>query len=587
MREVLKSIKNFFTKENFYFFILLQFFLILSSLLEIIGIGLIPIYISLIIDPTILKDYIPISYYNYYLQGKDLNEIVFYGALTILIVFIFKNTFLIFIEYFQGQVLKKIRFNTSIKIFNTFLSRKYEFFLNTSKSLILRILIADVSKSISFYTELIRFSKEIFLGLFTFIFIFLINKVIALIILSSLSIFIIIYFFYIKKKINILGNEVNILLGEQYKIINESIESIKEVFISNKQANISKIFKEKVFKVEKNFFLNNFIQSLPKFFLEVLAISSILIISVIIVFSSKNINLIIPIMSLAAVATIRLIPSFNSLSKSISMMIYLYPAFKNITEILAEKNIEKKDLDKVENNNNNFKQLRFDKVYFSYEKNNNVLHNINFTINRGEKFGIYGMSGAGKSTILDLMVGLIKPQRGEVLVNHENLKDDKNLKNWRKLIGYAPQSSCFIDDTLEKNISFFENEELLNKEKIDKAIKYANLDYFLENSINGKKILLGDRGLKVSGGERQRISIARALYSDPELLILDETTSALDLETENKILNELEKEFKEKTIIIISHKPKTLRICDKIIILENNTIKEIATREIFLNNYIK
>ena len=138
MREVLKSIKNFFTKENFYFFILLQFFLILSSLLEIIGIGLIPIYISLIIDPTILKDYIPISYYNYYLQGKDLNEIVFYGALTILIVFIFKNTFLIFIEYFQGQVLKKIRFNTSIKIFNTFLSRKYEFFLNTSKSLILR-----------------------------------------------------------------------------------------------------------------------------------------------------------------------------------------------------------------------------------------------------------------------------------------------------------------------------------------------------------------------------------------------------------------------------------------------------------------
>ena len=585
MRNVFKSIKNFFTKENFYFFILLQFFLIISSLLEIIGIGLIPIYISLIIDPTILKDYIPISYYDFYLKDKNLREIVLYGALTILIVFVFKNTFLIFIEYFQGQILKKIRFNTSIKIFNTFLTRKYEFFLNTSKSLILRILIADVSKSISFYNELIRFSKEIFLGLFTFIFIFLINKVIAIIILSSLSIFIVIYFFYIKKKINILGNEVNILLGEQYKIINESIESIKEVFISNKQANIFRIFKEKVFKVEKNFFLNNFIQSLPKFFLEVLAISSILIISVIIVFSSKNINLIIPIMSLAAVATIRLIPSFNSLSKSMSMMIYLYPAFKNITEILAEKNLEKKDLDMVKSKNSNFKQLKFDNVYFSYEKNNNVLHNINFTINRGEKFGIYGMSGAGKSTILDLIVGLIKPQKGEVLVNHESLKDDKHIKNWRKLIGYAPQSSCFIDDTLEKNISFFDNDDLLNKEKINKAIKYANLDYFIDNSKNGKKVLLGDRGLKVSGGERQRISIARALYSDPELLILDETTSALDLDTENKILNELEKNFQEKTIIIISHKPKTLRICDQIMILENNTIQKIVPREIFLKNY--
>lgn len=587
MIEKIKIIKKFFSKENFYFFILLQFFLILSSLLEIIGIGLIPIYVSLIIDPTMLKDYIPAAYYNLYLEDKDLNEIVLYGAFIIFLVFLIKNSFLIFIEYFQGQVLKKIRYSTSIKIFDVFLKKDYEFFLNTSKSLILRILIADVSKSISFYTELIRFSKEIFLGIFAFVLIFFVNKLIAVIILSSLSIFIILYFFYVKKKINNLGKEVNFLVGEQYKIINESIESIKEVFISNKQKNIFELFKNKVFKVEKNFFLNNFIQSLPKFFLEILAISSILLVSIIIVFSSQNINLIIPIMSLAAVATIRLIPSFNSLSKSISMMIYLFPAFKNIAEILPQKMKNDKDLNSAKTNDYNFKQLKFDNVNFFYEKNKIVLNNINFVISKGDKFGIYGMSGTGKSTILDLMVGLIKPQRGQVLVNEKPILEENNLRNWRNLIGYAPQSSCFINDTLEKNISFFENEKMINNQNIDKAIKQANLNYFIENSFSGKKVMLGDRGLKVSGGERQRISIARALYVNPELLILDETTSALDLETENKILNELGNNFKEKTIIIISHKPKTLRICDKIMILENNTIKEIIEKDSFYKKYVK
>ena len=224
------------------------------------------------------------------------------------------------------------------------------------------------------------------------------------------------------------------------------------------------------------------------------------------------------------------------------------------------------------------KAITFENINFSYHDNEDmILRNVNLELKKNDIIGVFGKSGSGKSTFVDLLSGLIRPTNGKILVDGKKIQDVKS--NWQKIIGCVPQEVFILDDSLKRNIAFGLPNELIDVEKVNKAIELAKLTEF-KNTLNpGLETLLGESGSRLSGGQRQRIGIARALYHNPNILIFDEATSALDNETEQEVMKAIEELGKEKTMLIIAHRLTTLKGCDKIISLEKNNIIQTLTYE--------
>jgi ATP-binding cassette, subfamily B, bacterial PglK len=579
----INTIKSFFTKKYFFYFIILEALLILVTLLELTGIGLVPLFISLFIDISLLQKYLPLQLYNYIVTNFNSDNLILYGSILLFTVFFLKNLIIISYEYIQANIIKNIRLNVTLRVFSNYLDKDYQFFIYSSKPDIIRTLTSDVSKTISFFTELIKLSKETIFCIGLFIFVYLLNPYLAIGSISILSLLIFTFYNLVKKKLQKLGQLINFQLEQQYKVINESVDSIKEIIMMEKQSNIKNIFEKKINDVEKNIFINQFIHAFIKPVVEIVSVLAILLVSFYFVLNNYEMKLLMPILGLTGVIVIRLTPTFNGISRSLSTAVYLYPAFENIVKKLnynsqyprgkQEKNIE-------------FESISFEDVSFSYDGNTNktILNNINFKILKGEKFGIYGPSGSGKSTILDLFSGLLDPSDGQILLNNKIDLAECKL-SWRKKIGYAPQFNCFLDDTLEENITFFEDRKLINRNSLDRSIIQSNLQSLVKRNSDGLEFKIGEKGIRLSGGEKQRLSIARSIYTQPEIIILDETTSSLDEKTETKILSDLNKNFSEKTIIVISHKLKIFNFCDNIICLNNGKIENILNKKNFFEKF--
>ena len=229
------------------------------------------------------------------------------------------------------------------------------------------------------------------------------------------------------------------------------------------------------------------------------------------------------------------------------------------------KNIEK--YSKIENNIEIKNKIRIKDLNFSYNSKNKLFRDLNLEIKIGETIGIFGDSGSGKSSFINLLIGLINPESGKILINEKDI--NSNIYQWRKSIGYVPQNIFLIDDTLKKNISFDLENNSENLTRLNESIRQSELTKFIETLQNGLETIVGERGSRISGGQLQRVGIARALYNDPKILVFDESTSALDNETELEILKNIYKFKNKKTLIIITHKKDLLKECDKIYKLEN------------------
>jgi len=315
--------------------------------------------------------------------------------------------------------------------------------------------------------------------------------------------------------------------------------------------------------------------STPRLFLEVIALSAVVIVCALLVFIGRSPDAILPIVSLFAISTVRLIPGINTITASLTTIRLRKPSFdliveeikklKSSIEIKNFKNIENKN--KIEFNND----ILLKDLSFNYKaENKSAINNITMSIKKGTRVGIIGRSGSGKSTLVDIILGLLEPEKGEILVDRINIKDNK--RSWQSYIGYIPQDIYLLDDTIKNNITFGIDKNDINKKLLYESIKIAQLEKFVESSKNKLDTVVGNRGIKISGGEKQRIGIARALYNNPEILIFDEATSALDVDNENKILDEIYEGIGNKTLIVISHRNNTVKYCDLIYVMEQGKI---------------
>ncbi len=563
------------------YFIFLLFFIFFGMLIETAGLGLIIPLFTIISDSNFSFNYPRVyqfindwSVLNF-LKDTDVfnsNQSFFIVSSVVffLIFYFFRVIFLIYLSWFQNSFTWKIYRDLSNFYFKNYLNQPFEKILKKNTSEIIRNLAiqleafnTSINSTIFFITETL-----IVLGILALLVYF--EPIGSIIIFIFFLILSLIFYSSTKNIILKLGKERQINKEAQVKDIQQTFGNIKNVILSGKIKNIFEEYTRKVEKISTSGYKHTFIQSFPRLFLEMIAVSSLCILIIVLLLNSKNESSVMPILILFGAASFRVIPSFNRLLIAVGHIKYNHSTILNLIE-------EKKNF--VSANNlfdKTYHSLKFDKIIslkdvsFQYEVGNQVLEKINLEINKGRMIGFVGTSGVGKSTLIDLILGFLKPSSGEIFVDNKDIHS--NINGWYKMIGYVPQQVFLKDESIKKNIALGCRDDEIDYDKVDEVIKLAQLDDFVNSLEKGYDTVVGERGARISGGQLQRIGIARALYNNPSIIIFDEATSSLDIETESEILKSIENFKKNKTILIISHRNITLKNCDETYKIENKKL---------------
>ncbi len=545
---------------------------IIFSILELIGISTIPLILSAFLDNNQLYQ-IPILH-NFYSSFNlyDNENYLIYFLVLIIFVFLIKNLFFVFLVFVETKIYKSISLVIKKKIFEYYFHLPFESHLKQNSSDVVRKITLDTGNAITYVISFLTFISQLILFSVVISFLFINNFLVTFVALGFFLIIFSLIYLYSNDRLVKLGKEKQIITGEIIKIINESINSIKEVILYNKNSFLNSIFSKKQNQVQQTILKITLLKRIPKSIYEFL---SIVLISMMMLFLTKYNSLddSLVFVTLFVVSLLRLLPAMNLSTLNISNMKATEYSFNLIYEKLNL--IKHNSLHKAQGLKNSeiffSNKIEFKNISFSYDKKE-VFENLNFIISKNSFIGIYGESGSGKSTLVNLLCGLLNSKEGEILIDEKNINDVKN--SWQSKIGYIPQDIYILDDSIKNNIIF--NDE--NNTNIDKDLKnvieISQLNRLIDSFNDGLDTKVGDRGINISGGQRQRIAIARALYHKPDVLIFDEATNSLDEITENNLMDSIY-EIKGKTIIIISHNPKTLNRCEKIFKIEGKSVREI------------
>ena len=586
---MIEDFKTILSKKDFKYLTFLFFGMIISASIEMVGLGSIPIFIMVIVDINTMMDRFPNFFAYKYVQNLTQSTLTIYGGLILISIFLFKNLYLAFFYFCQGKIIKNIRSDITYKIFNKYLSATYSFHINNNPSILTRAITSSVAGTISTIMSTLNIIKEILVLFVIFILLSLNEPLVSFSVFFSLIIISGLFLFLTRKELISRGTLVEDIRQAQFKTVNHALGSIRETKILNREKYLTNIFKFQIDEMEKHNFFMYFLSQTPRLFLEFIAIFAVSIIAIIFVLMDLTSEQILPIISLLAVCSIRLIPAFNLIISSLSTRRFATASLKIIANALKNTPIEAK-FQKNDTSQQNIKKDFFkDKIIlkdidFSHENSNTkIIKEISLEINQGQSVGIIGKSGAGKSTLIDLILGLINPVAGEIFIDNKQLKN--NIKNWQKLIGYVPQDIYLLDDTIKNNIAFGLNEHDIDHENVIKCIKLAKLDVFVNSLPEKENTIVGNRGVKVSGGQKQRIGIARALYNNPKVLVLDEATSSLDTENERQIMDEVYVSSKGRTLIIITHRHSSVFKCDIVYLLDKGKIIDKGNYKDLMNRH--
>ena len=572
INNILKLTLRFISKNDLYFISVLM---LLNIFFEIIGIALLIPIVKIIflneIEFTFLDKIIskyPELFGGFYLPGNE--KYIFILLIIIFITYFVKYTFNIFYYYYLSDFSFKLEKSLSNNLFKSYINRDYSFFLNLSLSDATRNIFNNNANVIISLISLLSLVVEtlIFLSLLAIsISLFTIPSIFAF---GSVIIVGILYFFIIKKKIKKWGVVRNYYNSIKIKNITEMLKSIKEVFIYSKTDFFYKQFKlsnHNSLYPNRNIF---FTKSSFKPILEFTLISMILFLAAFVYLNEYYSEKFSGDLVLFILILLRLIPSINRIMFNFQQINYNR---KSVDVIFDEFN-NNKTYKKTFNQKSSLEfknSIILENIKFKYEKSSKyIFNNLNFKIEKNSKIGIFGKSGSGKTTLLDILIGFAKPS-GKILVDGNEIYENINL--WQNKICYIPQKVYLLDDTIKKNICFGLEEKEINHQKLENAIKIAELNDFVYKLEKKSDTLVGDDGIRISGGQRQRIGIARAFYRDPEILILDEITSALDTKTAEKLIENILRFSEKITVIFASHDKNLLKKLDRSYELIDGEIK--------------
>ena len=559
-KELQISYNLFLQKDKFRSFIII-FFSIVLMLLEILSIGILVPLVSMLTMglETVKNSFLAKFYNNEIINFLFLN--IFNFIFFIFFIFILKNIFFLYVTYYQLKYFEDQNQNLSNNLFNNYLKKNYIFFLSQNIANTLRNLRNEVGSSVLYFRSLIGLISE---GLIIFGLISLLmytNFIITLSIIIFFIPLIYIFNFYTKNKIQNLGKERVQLDGLLNKSIIQGIKSIKEIKLTNKENIFLNDFKKNIYKIKINNLIINFIGSVPRAILEVIIVGLILISIILLKYLDVSKNETITILTIFSLSSIRMLPSINKIIVHLQQIRFRKASLNLINEVLIAHSSKKKISQSSKNNINKvINNIQIEDLSFGYN-NNLIIKNINLELKKNDVLGVVGPTGSGKSTFLDLLSGLLNSTNGKILINGTDINKIKNT--WQNQIAYVSQKIYLMDESIEKNISFELNPDFIDREKVADAILKSELKEFIDQLELKEKTKIGENATKLSGGQIQRVAIARALYMNKQILILDESTSALDEKTEEKIINTILKQVENKILIIVSHNKSIMKYCNK------------------------
>ena len=570
MREF-KKFWFFLSKKEKLNFFLIVFFAIIQAFLELISIAAVIPFITFLLKPEELNNYQFFSDFLYSINFLEHENFIIILCLIFCAIFLIKNIFILLINKKIFEFIFKFRTSLHINLLKKVLHQNYLFFVNQGFSKINNILSEEINNySVNTVRPTINLFREIIICIGLFLLVTYTGHLENLIFIIPFIFLIIL----ILKKINRsiqdwsktrIQNKENLV-----KLKYGLIHGVKEILINGKITNLIKHFNKNYISLQGIDIKNNTISTYPKALLEQTVIIIFILIIIFMNLSGNNFDDTIIILGFYLAVSYRLLPAINNIAVSNQQLKFGKPSHDKILEyyLLEKENIF---FDKSKENVLDFNDnIKLENIFFSY-KNENLFEGLNLRIDKNEIIGILGESGTGKSTLLNILVNLIKPQKGYIYLDDKLILDKFDVRKYQNLFSIVTQESFLINETILENIVIDKNN--FDRKKLDKSLKFASLNETINSLENGLNTKVGMALKKLSSGQKQRIAIARAYYSDRKILVLDEATNALDEKNEKKIFENIQKLKDERTIIIISHKTENLKICDKIYLMYEKKIK--------------
>lgn len=567
-RNVCHEIRTVLSKKQRTKCLGLMVMILIGSLFEMLGVSVVVPLVQVILSPDTLLQ-------NPYLKGILLNlnidtarkVVLFVGGGTI-IVYIIKNLYMTLLSFCRARFASGVQLELSVTMMKAYLSKGYAYFLNTNTGELMRGIQNDTEGVYQVLLQGMRILTEIFSVLCIGILILIIDWKMALgiIVFAAAGFFLVSVSCrrYLKK----IGKQFQFYNGVVNNCVIQVVQGIKEVIIMNRQNYFTSRYEKGMEKRQRIVAGQVVAAETPAFLIEALCVSGMILIVCVNALGGAESTEFISGIGAFAIAAFRILPSTGKITNYMNNLLFYYPSLHSVYENIGNIVMDEKEAEQEQQGDNDEtlkfqRALSLEEIDWHYpDSEKYVLKNFDILISKGESIGIIGASGSGKTTLVDIILGLLIPQNGKILLDGTDIS--RMREKWHQIVGYVPQNTYLMDDTIRNNIAFGVEEPQINDAQIWKALEMAQLKEFVEKMPEGLNTEVGDRGIRFSGGQRQRIAIARALYNDPEILVLDEATSALDSETENAVMEAIDLLKNQKTLIIIAHRLTTIRNCDTI-----------------------
>jgi len=593
----IKEKLNFITKlselfdkkeKRQFFFIMLA--VLIMSLFQALGVASILPFISLVMDHEIIFRSEKLKWlFNFFHFQNTQSFIIALGFLMVAVIII-GNLVSAWAIYLKSRFVWRKSHDLSTSLLKKYLSLPYSFFLTSNTADLGKNILVEVQMlTRGFLIPIFEIIIDLVLASLIVLVLLIMKPLVAVTIASALLFsYGSIYYFGLRRHLKNKGNRRRKENAARFKTVSEALGGIKDIKVLGREAFFCDKFETHSLEFSNLLAWQEISSQIPRYFIEIIAFGSVIIFILYLVFYNRNIQQTVPVISFLAFAGYRLMPVINRLFQAFAQLQFNRVVLDKLHHDL-KRNMGRRGME----GSGPFrtrtlvfeKQINIKLLTFSYcAINNPVFEQLNLTIPKNSSVAIVGPTGTGKTTFVDILLGLLQPTKGEIEVDGVNITEE-NLREWQNTVGYVPQFIFLSDDTIKRNIAFGLPDEKIEQDKVEKAAAIANLhDFVVKTLPSGYDTLVGERGIRLSGGQRQRVGIARALYNDPAVLVLDEATSSLDGVTEEVVLNEIENISKLKTIIIIAHRLTTVKQCDTIYLLDKGRITAEGTYDALIKN---
>lgn len=578
MFRIIKKMLRLLDKKQKRTMFFLVFMMLIGAILEALGISVVVPIVQIVMDEQVLeKEGLVRTIYDFLgMQSQTGFTLVILGFMAV--IFAVKNAYLFLQQKVLCHFIYTNQFSTSERMMKNYLKRDYEFFLSADTSVVQRTITSDVNNMYALVLNFLQLIAEFIVFVIIAVVLIISDWQMTLVISGMLAVTLLAVNFLIKPVMRKSGKDNQDYYSMLFKLISQAVMGIKEIKVSTRE----QYFVDEYIKCGKGYVgavqKYTLMTSLPRLLIETVCISGTVVYMMILIANGVPLAELVPTLTVFAAAVVRLMPCATRMNTYMNNIAYFEPFLMGVSDNLQEEinhpglqnGFEGENREKMPVNH----KITMEGITFAYPNTDKLIFDsADMEIPVGKAVGIVGTTGAGKSTVVDILLGVLKMQKGRVCADGVDINE--NYRGWLKNVGYIPQMIFMLDDTIRRNVAFGIKDEDIDEDRIWEVLREAQLDEFIKTLPEGLDTTIGERGIRLSGGQRQRIGIARSLYCDPELLIMDEATSALDNETEAAIIDSINHLHGKKTLVIIAHRLQTIENCDIIYrVSEGKVVRE-------------